>query len=73
MLLLCSLPPGYVILQTDRTVASIPLMLEVLMATRTLAFDLPDDFVDHLGSAEELAAQAKQAFVLQLLREVRIS
>src|SRR5437763_16633354 len=43
------------------------------MTTRTLAFDLPEDFVDDLGSLEELSSKAKQAFVLELLREVRIS
>jgi predicted HTH domain antitoxin len=43
------------------------------MATRTIRFEFPDDLVAPLGSDEAIAAKAKQALVLELLREARIS
>lgn len=43
------------------------------MAPRTVAFELPEDLVALLGSLEEVTAQAKQAFVLDLLRQAHIS
>ncbi len=42
------------------------------MANRTLTFELPDDFIEHLGAPEEVARQAKESFVLDLLRQARI-
>jgi hypothetical protein len=47
--------------------------MEAGVGTRTLTFDLPDDLVERLGSSEEAAARAKEALVLQLLREGEIS
>ena len=43
------------------------------MATRTLAVDVPDELMPLLGSPEAETARAKQALVLDLLREARIS
>ncbi len=43
------------------------------MATQTLTLELPDELVALLGSPEAAAARAKQALVLDLLREARIS
>lgn len=43
------------------------------MSTRTLALEVPDELVAILGSPEAAAARAKQALVLELLREARIS
>ena len=43
------------------------------MATRTLSLEVAEDLVDLLGSPEAAAAKAKQALVLELLRETRIS
>jgi len=43
------------------------------MAKRKVSFEIPDDLATYLGSAEELATAAKEAFVLQLLRDARIS
>ena len=43
------------------------------MATRTLALDLPEELIVLLGSPETAAAKAKEALVLALLREARIS
>lgn len=39
----------------------------------TLTVELPEDLVVTLGSPEALASQARQAFVLDLLREGQIS
>lgn len=39
----------------------------------TLTVELPEDLVETLGSPEALASQARQAFVLDLLREGQIS
>ena len=38
----------------------------------TLTFDIPEDLVALLGSPEVAAAQAKEALVLELLRQARI-
>ena len=43
------------------------------MARRTLTFELPEELVALLGSPEALAANAREALVLDLLREGRIS
>jgi hypothetical protein len=43
------------------------------MATRTLALEVPEELVKLLGSPEAAAAKAKEALVLQLLREAEIS
>jgi predicted HTH domain antitoxin len=43
------------------------------MATRTFTLELPDDLVALLGGAEAIPAKAKEALVLDLLREARIS
>ncbi len=43
------------------------------MATRTLALELPDELVALLGPPEAAVAKAKEALVLELLREARIS
>ena len=43
------------------------------MADRTLPLELPEELVTLLGSPEALAAKAKEALVLELLREARIS
>ncbi len=43
------------------------------MATQTLALELPGELVTMLGSPEAAAAKAKEALVLALLREARIS
>jgi len=42
------------------------------MGTRTLAVELPEDLVALLGSPELAAAKAKEALVMELLREVKI-
>ena len=42
------------------------------MATRTLSVELPEELVALLGSPEAAAAKAKEALVLELLREDRI-
>ena len=42
------------------------------MSTCTLSFDLPEELVASLGSRDDLAAHAKEAFVFELLREERI-
>jgi hypothetical protein len=42
------------------------------MTTCRLTFELPTEFVARLGPPEEVAAQAKAAFVLALLRQARI-
>lgn len=39
----------------------------------TLTVELPEDLVAELGSAEELAGQARRSLVLDLLRQGRIS
>lgn len=39
----------------------------------TLMVELPEDLIEVLGSPEALATQARQAFVLDLLREGQIS
>jgi predicted HTH domain antitoxin len=46
---------------------------EVPMAMRTLVVELPEELVDLLGSPEAAAAKAKEALVLGLLREGRVS
>ncbi|MBI3974576.1 MAG: UPF0175 family protein [Chloroflexi bacterium] len=43
------------------------------MATQTLPLELPEDLVTLLGSPEEAAARAKEALVLELLRQGHIS
>src|SRR5438309_137163 len=42
------------------------------MGMQTLAVEVPDDLVALLGSAEVAAAKAKEALVMELLREVKI-
>jgi predicted HTH domain antitoxin len=41
--------------------------------TTTIAFELPTEFVKELGSADALTAKARQALVLQLLRDAEIT
>ena len=43
------------------------------MATQTYSIELPDEVAALLGSPEAVAAKAKEALVLQLLREAEIS
>jgi predicted HTH domain antitoxin len=43
------------------------------MKTRMLTLQLPEELVALLGSPEAAAARAKEALVLELLREARIS
>ena len=43
------------------------------MANGTLTLELPEEMMALLGSPEAAAARAKQALVLDLLREARIS
>ena len=43
------------------------------MTGHTIELELSEELVDLLGSPETAAAQAKQALVLELLREARIS
>ncbi|MGH2460897.1 MAG: UPF0175 family protein [Chloroflexota bacterium] len=43
------------------------------MPTRTVALEVPEELISLLGSAEAAAAKAKEALVLDLLREARIS
>jgi hypothetical protein len=43
------------------------------MATQMLTLEAPEELVALLGSPEAAAARAKQALVLDLLREARIS
>ena len=47
--------------------------VEVGVGNRTLSLELPDELVALLGSEEAAAAKAKEALVLELLREARIS
>ena len=47
--------------------------LERPMKTRTLTLELPEELVKLLGSPEAAAAKAREALVLALLREARIS
>ena len=42
------------------------------MTTCKLTFELPVEVVALLGSSDEVAAKAKEALVLELLREARI-
>ncbi len=42
------------------------------MTTCTLAFELPVELVARLGSPEEVAAKAKEALLLELLRQAQI-
>jgi hypothetical protein len=42
------------------------------MSTRKLSFELPAELVAALGPSDELAVKAKEALVLELLREARI-
>jgi hypothetical protein len=44
-----------------------------MMATLTLSLELPENLIALLGSPEAAAAKAKEALVLQLLREAEIS
>ena len=43
------------------------------MATRTMTVELPEELVALLGSPEAAAARAREALVLGLLREGRLS
>lgn len=43
------------------------------MGTRVLSVEVPDELVALLGTPEAAAARAKEALVLDLLREARIS
>jgi len=43
------------------------------MVTRTLEFELPEELIELLGSPETVAAKAREALVLDLLRQARIS
>lgn len=43
------------------------------MASHTMTVDLPEELVDLLGSPEAAAAKAREALVLGLLREGRLS
>jgi predicted HTH domain antitoxin len=43
------------------------------MVTRTLSVEVAEELVELLGSPEAAAAKARQALVLDLLREARIS
>ena len=43
------------------------------MASQTLTLEVPEELVALLGSPESVAARAKEALVLDLLREARIS
>lgn len=43
------------------------------MVTRKLSFELPADLVAQLGSPKDVEIKAKEALVLELLREARIS
>ncbi len=43
------------------------------MLTHTLLIEVPDDLVQLLGSPQEVQAKAKQALILALLREGRVS
>ncbi len=43
------------------------------MSTRTIELELPEDLVKLLGSPEAAASRAKEALVLELLREASIS
>lgn len=42
------------------------------MVACKLAFELPEEFVARLGPVDEVAARAKEAFVLELLRQAQI-
>ena len=42
------------------------------MASQILTLELPDELIALLGSPEAAAAKAKEALVLELLREARI-
>lgn len=48
-------------------------MTEAPVNTRTLALELPKELVALLGTPEAATAKAKEALVLELLREARIS
>jgi hypothetical protein len=43
------------------------------VATRTLELELPEELVELLGSPEAAVARAREALVLELLREAEIS
>lgn len=43
------------------------------MATRMFPVELPEEIVELLGSSQAVAAKAREALVLELLREERIS
>jgi hypothetical protein len=47
--------------------------MEVGMTTLTLSLDVPQYLITQLGSPEAAAAKAKEALVLQLLREAEIT
>lgn len=42
------------------------------MAGRTVSLDLPEEVVESFGSAEAAASRAKEALVIELLRDRRI-
>lgn len=44
-----------------------------IVATRRIEMELPEDLVALLGSPEVVAIRAKEALVLELLREARVS
>ena len=46
--------------------------MEVGVTTRTLAFELPEDVIETLGSPEAVLAVAREAFLFELLREGRV-
>jgi hypothetical protein len=48
-------------------------MREATMPTRVLTVELPEELVDLIGSPEDVAAKARDALVLDLLREGTIS
>lgn len=43
------------------------------MATQSIGVELPDDLIKLLGSPERAAARAREALVLDLLRQAEIS
>ena len=43
------------------------------MATHTLTVELPEELVDLLGTPEAAAAKAREALVIELLRDATIS
>jgi hypothetical protein len=43
------------------------------MTTTTITLEIPEEIVELLGSAESVAAKAREALVLELLRDAHIS